>query len=60
MMKQYSDLEYLRLSKWQKFLYKIVSFFCAIPRAIGHFFKNIGGYIKKPLWPWWVSSAISA
>ncbi len=46
-MKQYSDLEYLRLSKWQKFLYKIVSFFCAIPRAIGHFFKNIGGYIKK-------------
>ena len=48
-MKRYSDLEYLRLSKGQKFLYKLESFFAAIPRkllnlilAIGRFFKNIG------------------
>ncbi len=46
-MKKYSDLEYLKLSKWNKFLYKIASFFAAIPvgiangvRAIGRFFKN--------------------
>ncbi len=44
-MKKYSDLEYLRLSKWQKFLYKIKSFFCSIPVAIGNFFKNIWGFI---------------
>ena len=46
-MKQYSDLEYLRLSRWQKFVYKLLSFFSAIPLAIGHFFANIGGWIKK-------------
>ncbi len=48
-MKRYSDLEYLRLSKWDKFVYKFVGFFAAIPRAllnfilsICRFFKNIG------------------
>ncbi len=48
-MKRYSDLEYLRLSKGQKFLYKLTSFFAAIPRgmwnlvlSIGRFFKNLG------------------
>ena len=41
-MKQYSDLEYLRLPKGQKFTYKLASFFAAIPRGIGHFFANIG------------------
>ena len=48
-MKKYSDLEYLKLSKFQKFLYKFLSFFAAIPRAlkncvfaIGRFFKKIG------------------
>ena len=53
-MKRYSDLEYLRLSKGQKFLYKLESFFAAIPRkllnlilAIGRFFKNIGLGIAK-------------
>ena len=46
-MKQYSDLEYLRLSKGQKFSYKLGSFFAAIPRGIGHFFANIGKYIKN-------------
>ena len=53
-MKRYSDLEYLQLSKGQKFLYKLQCFFAAIPRklwnfvlAIGHFFKKIGLGIAK-------------
>ena len=33
-MKKYSDLEYLQLSKWQRFQYKFLSFFAAIPMAI--------------------------
>ena len=48
-MKKYDELEYLKLSKWNKFLYRLVSFFAAIPKAllngvlsIGRFFKNIG------------------
>ncbi len=47
-MKKYSDLEYLKLSKWKKFLYKLKMFFVGIPIAIkngifaiGRFFKNI-------------------
>ncbi len=46
-MKQYSDLEFLRLSKWQRFCYKFLAFFAAIPRAIANFFINIGKGIKK-------------
>ncbi len=41
-MQKYTDLEYLELSKWHKFLYKLASFFAAIPKAIGNFFKKIG------------------
>ncbi len=49
-MKQYSDLEYLRLSKGRKFLYGLGRFFTAgIPRffkgiglAVGRFFKRLG------------------
>ena len=41
-MKKYSDLEYLRLSKWNRFVYTIVCFFCGIPGAIVNFFKKIG------------------
>ena len=37
-MKTYSDLEYLRLKKWQKMLYRIRKFFAAIPRGIANFF----------------------
>ncbi len=33
-----SDLEYLRLNKWQKFVYKFIGFFI----GIGHFFKRLG------------------
>ena len=46
-MKRYSDLEYLRLSKGQKFLYKLASFFLGIPGAIGRFFLRIGRTIKN-------------
>ena len=46
MMKQYSDLEYLRLSKWQRFCHKLIAFFCAIPHAIASFFINIGKAVK--------------
>ena len=52
-MKKYTDMEFLRLSKGQKFLYKIAAFFCAIPvalknacvgvaRSVVNFFKAIG------------------
>jgi len=46
-MKRYSDLEFLKLSKGQKFLYKLASFFVAIPRAIGKFFLAIGRFFKN-------------
>lgn len=45
-MKRYSDLEYLRLSKWNKFVYRLLCFFAAIPRAIGRFFLNLGRKLK--------------
>ena len=48
-MTQYTDLEYLKLHWYQKFGYKLLLFFYAIPRwfknvgiAIGRFFKNLG------------------
>ena len=52
-MKRLNDLEFLKLSKMQAFLYKLKLFFCAIPgwfvgvgRAILNFFKNCGLGIK--------------
>ena len=36
-MTQLSDLEFLKLSKGQKFGYKLERFFTGIPKAIGHF-----------------------
>ena len=46
-MKKYTDLEYLRLSKWERFQYKFLSFFAAIPVAIWNLIKGIGGFFKK-------------
>ena len=46
-MTQLSDLEFLKLSKGQKFGYKISRFFTGIPRAILHFFLKIWGFLKK-------------
>ena len=45
-MKQYSDLEYLQLSKGQKLGYRVASFFTNIPTAIWNFIKRIGGGLK--------------
>ena len=52
-MKQLTDLEYLKLSKFQALLYNVKRFFCAIPRwfwgllcAIGRFFVRCGVAIK--------------
>lgn len=53
-MKRLSDLEYLKLSKFGVFTYKLKLFFCAIPRwlwgvllSILGFFKNCGLAIKN-------------
>ena len=46
-MKKYSDLEYLRLPKWKRFLYALVCFIVAIPGAIWGFVKKIGLGIAK-------------
>ena len=46
-MKKYSDLEYLKLSKWERFKYRFVSFFASIPVAIWHAILGIGGWFKK-------------
>ena len=47
-MKKLNEMEYLKLSKGKKFLYRLVSFFASIPKAIwngicaiGRFFKNL-------------------
>ena len=46
-MSQLSDLEYLKLSKGQKFGYRLGRFFTGIPKAIGHFFQKIGKGLGK-------------
>ena len=43
-MKRYSDLEYLRLSKWEKFVYRLASFFGSIPQALVNLLKRIGAF----------------
>lgn len=46
-MKKYSDLEYLKLPKWKRFLYVLLCFIVAIPGSILNFLKKIGCNIKK-------------
>jgi len=46
-MKLNDELEYLKLSKWQKFVYRLRSFFTSIPKAIGKGFLKIGQFFKK-------------
>ncbi len=55
-MKRLNDLDYLKLSKFQAFLYKLKLFFCAIPMwfkklglGIAGFFKNCGIAIKNEI-----------
>ncbi len=47
LLKEYTDKGYLRLSKLQKFCYKILAFFKKIPAAIAGFFVNIGLGIRN-------------
>ena len=46
-MKRYSDLEYLRLPKWKRFLYSLVCLIVAIPGAILNGLKKLGKGIGK-------------
>jgi len=46
-MKHYSDLEYLKLSKWQRFQYRFLSFFAGIPKAIWGLIVAIGTWFKN-------------
>lgn len=46
-MKKYSDLEYLKLNKLQRFFYKLACFFMGIPRWFLNIFKAIGRFFKK-------------
>ena len=46
-MTQLSDLEFLKLSKGQKFGYKVSRFFTGIPKGFLGFFKKIWGGLKK-------------
>ena len=46
-MKILNDLEYLRLSKFKKFLYSILIFFISIPEFIFNMIKKVGLLIKK-------------
>ncbi len=40
-------LDYVQMTKGQRFVYKLKSFFTGIPKAIVKFFKAIGYFIKK-------------
>ena len=46
-MTKYSDLEYLRLSKIRRLLYKIACFFVGIPGWFVNLFKKIGLFFKN-------------
>ncbi len=48
-MKQYSDLEFLKLSKGQKFLYRLKKFFVSIPLGIAHFFMKLWTLLMQGL-----------
>ncbi len=46
-MKKYSDLEYLRLPKWRRFLYTLVCLIVGIPTGIWNGLKGIWKAIQK-------------
>ncbi len=46
-MTKYSDLEFLKLSRGQKFLYRLGRFFTGIPKAIAGFFVKVFNAIKS-------------
>ena len=48
-MAKLSDLEFLRLSKGRKFLYRIGQFFASIPRGIANIFVKLWEFLKNCL-----------
>ena len=46
-MTRYSDLEYLKLSRWKRLRYKVACFFCAIPTALKNLLLRILGFFRK-------------
>ena len=46
-MKKLNDLEFLKLSKINRFFYKFAYFFVSLPFKVWSFIKKIGKYIKK-------------
>ena len=44
-MKRYSDLEYLKLPKWNRFTYTVLCVICGILPGIWNFIKKIGAAI---------------
>ena len=46
-MAKLSDLEFLRLSKGRKFLYKLGQFFASVPKAVANVFVKLGTLIKN-------------
>ena len=46
-MKKYSDLEYLKLSKWDRMTYTLLCFICGIPTGLLNLLKKIWGGILK-------------
>ena len=46
-MKQLTTLEYLKMNGWNKFLYNLKCFFCAIPTYLLNLLKKIGNFFKR-------------
>ena len=45
-MKRMNDLEYLKLGKFQRFIYDLKMFFCSIPGWLAGLFIGLWGVIK--------------
>ena len=46
-MKTYTDLEYLKLSRFKRFWLKVAAFFVGIPKWFLNLFKTIGNFFKN-------------
>ena len=46
-MKRLNDLDYLKLNKFQAFLYNLKLFFCSIPRWLFGLLLSLGGFFKN-------------
>lgn len=46
-MTKLTDIEYLQLSRWNKFVYRFLTFWMAVPRKFLDMCKSIWGFMKK-------------